>query len=64
MNLMKATKFREEYFSLDSRPDIKTVKKWIDENEIPGRKLGTTYYVDIDKLERSNNPLVNKVLAA
>lgn len=64
MNLMKATKFRTEYFAKGSEPDIKTLKKCIDDGELPGRRIGTIYYVDLDKLERSNNPLVNKVLAA
>lgn len=64
MNLMKATKFRTEYFAKGSEPDMKTLKKCIDDGELPGRRIGTIYYVDLDRLEKSNNPLVNKVLAA
>lgn len=64
MKLMKATKFRTEHFAPGSEPSINTVKKLIDEGELPGRKIGTIYYVDLDKLNRSENPLVNRVLAA
>ena len=64
MKLMKATQFRQRYFEKGSEPDMKTLKKCIDEGELPGKRIGTIYYVDLDRLERSNNPLVNKVLAA
>lgn len=64
MKLMKATKFRTEHFAPGSEPSINTVKKLIDVGELPGRKIGTIYYVDLDKLNRSDNPLVNRVLAA
>ncbi|WP_268928141.1 MULTISPECIES: hypothetical protein [Gammaproteobacteria] len=43
---------------------MKTLKKCIDEGELPGQRIGTIYYVDLDRLKVSNNPLVNRVLAA
>lgn len=64
MKLMKATKFQTAYFEKGSEPDMKTLKKWIEEGELPGQRIGTIYYVDVDRLKVSNNPLVNKVLAA
>lgn len=64
MKLMKATQFRKRYFEKGSEPDMKTVKGWIEEGRLPGRQLGSIYYVDVDRLELSNNPLVNRVLAA
>ncbi len=64
MNLMKATKFRTEYFAKGSEPDMKTLKRCIDEGDLPGRRIGTIYYVDLDKLHQTGNPLVDKVLAA
>lgn len=64
MKLMKATKFRIEYFAKGSEPSINTLKKLIDEGGLPGRKIGTIHYVDLDRLSRSDNPLVNRVLAA
>jgi hypothetical protein len=64
MKLMKATRFRTRYFEKGSQPDMKTIKKWIDDGEVPGQVMGAIYYVDLDRLKVSNNPLVNKVLAA
>ena len=64
MKLMKATRFREEYFAEGSQPSMNTLKKLIDDGELPGRKIGTIHYVDLDRLSKSDNPLVNRVLAA
>lgn len=64
MKLMKATRFREEYFAKGSEPSMNTLKKLIDDGDLPGRKIGTIHYVDLDRLSQSNNPLVNRVLAA
>ena len=64
MRLIKATKFRTEYFCPGSAPAIKTLKKNIDDGDLPGKVIGTIYYVDLDKLSKSDNALVNRVLAA
>lgn len=64
MKLMKATRFREDYFAKGSEPSMNTIKKLIDEGELPGQKMGSIYYVDLDQLNKSKNPLVNRVLAA
>ncbi len=61
---MKATQFRIRYFEKGSEPDMKTLKKLIAEGDLPGKKMGTIYYVDLDRIKVSSNPLVNKVLAA
>jgi len=64
VKLMKATQFRTRYFEKGSEPDIKTLKKWIDDGDIPGKVMGSIYYVDLDRMSKSDNPLVNRVLAA
>lgn len=64
MKLIKATQFRTRYFEKGSEPDMKTVKRLIDDGELPGQRFGTIYYVDLDRLKLSKNPLVNRVLAA
>jgi len=64
VKLMKATQFRIRYFEKGSEPDMKTLKKLIEEGDLPGQKMGTIYYVDLDRIKVSSNPLVNKVLAA
>lgn len=64
MKLMKVSEFRRTYFTEGSIPDVKTIKKAIDNGELVGQTIGNMYYVDVDRLGTSNNPLVNKVLAA
>lgn len=64
MKLIKATQFRTRYFEKGSEPDMKTLKRLIDEGELPGQKFGTIYYIDLDRIKVSKNPLVNRVLAA
>jgi hypothetical protein len=64
MLLIKATKFRKEYFKPGSEPDMKTLKKLIDEGDLPGQKWGSIYYIDLDKIKVSKSPLVNRILAA
>lgn len=64
MKLIKATQFRTRYFEKGSEPDIKTLKKWIDDGDIPGKVMGSIYYVDLDRMSKSDNSLVNRVLAA
>lgn len=29
------------------RPHVNTVRRWIDSGELPGRKIGSSYFVDI-----------------
>ena len=63
--LMKIAEFREKHFEEGSRPAIKTIRSWIDNGDIPGERVGGGYYVDLSRWDkRSNNELVNKVLAA
>ncbi|MGO1500793.1 MAG: hypothetical protein ACTHWH_05870 [Marinobacter sp.] len=64
MKLIKATQFRTRFFEKGSEPDMKTLKRLIDEGELPGQRFGVIYYVDLDRIKVSTNPLVNKVLAA
>lgn len=62
--LMSLTTFRKKYFAEGEAPTAKTLKKWIDEGEIDGRKIGGRYYIDAQKFELTNNDLVNNVLLA
>lgn len=62
MQLMKVSSFLEEYFVPGNAPSVRTIRKAIDNNELPGTQIGSNYYVDVSKLNQSKNPLVNKVL--
>lgn len=65
MKLMKIRQFREEFFTEGSAPDIKTIKKAIEDGDLAGKKIGAAYFIDVDKLlaaNQSSNPLVQRVL--
>lgn len=49
-------------FSPDSAPSEHTVRRWIDQRTIPGRKIGGRYFVDEDAFFARGNPIVEKVL--
>jgi len=66
--LKKLSAFQAEHFEPGSAPDVKTLKSDIDKGDLPGRKIGGKYFVDMAKYEAATdenptgNPLVNKVL--
>lgn len=63
--LMKATKYREEFFHKDSRPAASTIRRWITNGDLPGTVIGNVYYVDISRSEKmTGNELADKVLMA
>lgn len=48
-------------------PQAATVKRWIENGEVPGRRVGRKYYIDLDAFndepdDRSADDLVNAVL--
>jgi len=62
--LMKITQFQNLYFVAGSAPCTRTLRSWIASGELPGRKIGGSYFVDIEKYEASTgNKLVDRVLA-
>lgn len=62
--LMKISEWATAYFEAGSRPTLKTVRKWIDEGSLPGERIGSAYYVDLNRWRQgSSNPLVDKVLS-
>ena len=62
--LMKISEYRETYFCKGSAPTATTVKRWIQDNHLPGVQIGKIYYIDANKLNMTGNPLVDSVLAA
>lgn len=46
--LILATKWIKEAFEEGSRPSLKMVTQWVDNDEVPGRIIGNTTYVDAD----------------
>ena len=62
MMLMLASQFAEQHFADGSRPSASTLRRWIDEGVLPGRRIGNNYYVDIHRYSAVNDQLVLKVL--
>lgn len=62
--LMKIKEFQGR-FSPESRPDRRTVVRWIEEGEVYGVQIGKIWYVDPDRSPATSGlrPLTERVLA-
>lgn len=68
MALMSLAQYREMAFEEGSRPDIRTLRRWLELGKLPiyGKRIGKKYYVDPARTPEpaiSHNPLVLKVLS-
>lgn len=46
-------------------PSMTTVRRWCREGHVPAKKMGGTWYIDLDAERRqTGNPLADDVLAA
>ena len=45
--LITISEYRKKHFSEKSKPDARTVRKWINQGKIKGKKIDKTYYVDV-----------------
>jgi len=53
----------QKTFSDGSRPCARTVKRWIENNDIVGKKIGGRYYIfQSHEIHQVSNPLALKVL--
>lgn len=66
MKLQTIQQFRKsrDVFEPESMPSENTLRSWIDEGEIPGKRIGRKYYVDLDALKSHDDALVSAVLEA
>lgn len=63
--LMLVSEYRETYFTEGSRPSVNTIKRWIREGELPGKRMGSLYYVLIDQeVHATGSKLADAVLAS
>ena len=46
--LITVSEYRNKRFSKKSRPDARTVRKWINDGVIKGKKIDKTYYVEVE----------------
>lgn len=62
-NLMKITDYREQRFALGSAPDLRTLKRLIDDGELAGKRLGKIYYVEVDKQLNEFSPIERRLMS-
>lgn len=46
--LIGLDEYRSTRFTPDSRPQRRTVQRWIDQEEILGKRIGKKYYIEVD----------------
>lgn len=64
--LMLLSEWRDQRFVGTRKPSVSTIKRWIESGDLPGRKIGGLYYIDLTAESKvfSNNDLINAVLNA
>ena len=61
--LMKVSQYQELYFTEGSAPAASTIRRQIDNGDLPGERIGKCYYVNVALLG-TGNKLVDMVLRA
>lgn len=64
MKLITIPVFVERYFDEACRPSEFTVRRWLREGKLPGRKISGEWYVDEHLWLAAGDPLVERVLEA
>lgn len=54
--------FKTKYFGESKHPSLSTLRRLADKGEIPNRRLGKRYFVDVAAFEADGNPVLEKVL--
>lgn len=63
MRQITPAEYRERFFSPESRPTIRTVRRWCDRGLLPAKRIGANWYIDVDRLDSDEtDPLVKKIL--
>jgi hypothetical protein len=60
--LVSIVEYREKRFMTGSAPDLRTIKRLIDENELVGRKIGKKYFIEVDAYYRECSPIEFELL--
>ena len=62
MPLLSIQEYCEKLFTPDSRPSHATVRRWIREGDLAGRRIGKKFFVDSAAVDSGGNPLVERIL--
>ena len=63
MLLIAVPAWTKKYFSPESAPSVLTVRRWLRNGSLPGRKIGGTWFVDEHEWLADGDELVLRVLA-
>lgn len=59
---MSIEEYIEQRYTPKSRPAKKTIIRLIKQGELPGKRIGKFYYINIDaEAAKTGNPLIDKV---
>lgn len=61
---VKLSVFMDTQFAKGHAPSRKTLKSLIEKAELPGKKIGRDYYIDLQKFNLTGDSLVDSVLQA
>lgn len=62
MKLISIPQWRDKHFAEGSAPDDVTVRRWLRNAQLPGRKVGGTWYIDEAEWLADGDELVRRVL--
>ncbi|ULQ45457.1 helix-turn-helix domain-containing protein [Flagellatimonas centrodinii] len=54
--------FKRRFFGDGKHPSLSTLRRLADKGEIPNRRLGKRYYVDVVAFEADGDPILEKVM--
>jgi len=62
---MRLEHFLDERFDPRSRPSMRTARSWCEHNQLPARKVGRNWFVDLEAFDAgSDDEIVNRILSA
>jgi len=64
MRYMTPTAWTEKYFVEDSRPPEATLRRWMQNNIVPAKKIGGSWFIDEHSWLSHGDQLVERVLKA
>jgi hypothetical protein len=61
--LMAVSEYRKKRFAGRKKPSEKTIKRWIVDGYLPGKKIGGRYYVEVTlETQLTGNPLADAAI--
>lgn len=62
MRFVKLAEFRRRYFDAP-RPSERTLRRQVESGELPGKRMGKLYYIDLHKWLADGDALVERTIA-